>query len=83
LDDLPLIRLPRALVPIPLDHVKRIELHAFCDASERAYGAVPAGGTLVWTRVGEVSCGEDQGCPSETPEPPAVGAYGRSDCRPT
>ncbi|KRY44482.1 hypothetical protein T03_15120, partial [Trichinella britovi] len=40
LDDLPLIRLPRALVPIPLDHVKRIELHAFCDASERAYGAV-------------------------------------------
>ncbi|KRY18247.1 hypothetical protein T12_4835, partial [Trichinella patagoniensis] len=40
LEDLSLIRLPRALVPIPLDHVKRIELHAFSDASERAYGAV-------------------------------------------
>ncbi|KRZ95930.1 hypothetical protein T08_11349 [Trichinella sp. T8] len=40
LGDLPHIRLPRALVPIPLDQVKRIELHAFCDASGRAYGTV-------------------------------------------
>ncbi|KRZ59301.1 hypothetical protein T02_15048 [Trichinella nativa] len=40
LDDLPLVRFPRALVSVPLDQVKQIELHAFCDASERAYGAV-------------------------------------------
>ncbi|KRY17347.1 hypothetical protein T12_7757, partial [Trichinella patagoniensis] len=40
LDDLPLVRFPRALVSVPLNQAKRIELHAFCDASERAYGAV-------------------------------------------
>ncbi|KRY08159.1 hypothetical protein T12_7544 [Trichinella patagoniensis] len=40
LDDLPLVRFPRALVSVPLDQAKQIELHAFCDASERAYGAV-------------------------------------------
>ncbi|KRZ70324.1 hypothetical protein T10_9555 [Trichinella papuae] len=45
LGDLSLIRLPRALVPVPLDQAKRIELHAFCDASERAYG------TVVYLRV--------------------------------
>ncbi|KRX37880.1 hypothetical protein T05_2497, partial [Trichinella murrelli] len=50
LGDLPHIRLPRALVPIPLDQVKRIELHAFCDASGRAYG------TVVYLRV-ETSSG--------------------------
>ncbi|KRY56245.1 hypothetical protein T03_5383 [Trichinella britovi] len=50
LGDLPHIRLPRALVPIPLDQVKRIELHACCDASERAYG------TVVYLRV-ETSSG--------------------------
>ncbi|KRX70646.1 hypothetical protein T06_6785 [Trichinella sp. T6] len=44
------IRLPRALVPIPLDQVKRIQLHAFCDASKRAYG------TVVYLRV-ETSSG--------------------------
>ncbi|KRZ29259.1 hypothetical protein T4C_7121 [Trichinella pseudospiralis] len=40
LADLPLCRLPRALVPVPLELTKRIELHAFWDASERAYGEV-------------------------------------------
>ncbi|KRY22843.1 hypothetical protein T12_8033 [Trichinella patagoniensis] len=42
LGDLPHIRLPRALVPIPLDQVKRIELHAFCDASEREHQSPPS-----------------------------------------
>ncbi|KRX34940.1 hypothetical protein T05_2291, partial [Trichinella murrelli] len=40
LDDLPLVRFPRPLVSVPLDQAKQIEHHAFCDASERAYGAV-------------------------------------------
>ncbi|KRZ08542.1 hypothetical protein T11_16111 [Trichinella zimbabwensis] len=38
--ELSLIRVPRALVPVTLAQVNWIELHAFCDASERAYGAV-------------------------------------------
>ncbi|KRZ71018.1 hypothetical protein T10_9429 [Trichinella papuae] len=40
LAELSLIRVPRALVPVTLAQVNRIELHAFCDASELAYGAV-------------------------------------------
>ncbi|KRX18512.1 hypothetical protein T07_12759 [Trichinella nelsoni] len=38
--DLPFVRFSRALVPVPLEQAKRIELHAFFDASERTYGAV-------------------------------------------
>ncbi|KRY46071.1 hypothetical protein T03_16867, partial [Trichinella britovi] len=40
LPDLSKICLPRALVPVALGHVTRLEIHAFCDASEKAYGAV-------------------------------------------
>ncbi|KRY42505.1 hypothetical protein T01_11252 [Trichinella spiralis] len=40
LEELPLITVPRALVPVALVEAKRVELHAFCDASELAYGAV-------------------------------------------
>ncbi|KRZ56324.1 hypothetical protein T02_10589 [Trichinella nativa] len=40
LPDLSKIRLPRALVPVALGQVTRLEIHAFCDASEKAYGAV-------------------------------------------
>ncbi|KRX68941.1 hypothetical protein T09_10368 [Trichinella sp. T9] len=39
LKELALIKVPRALVPVPVAQVKRVELHAFCDASELAYGA--------------------------------------------
>ncbi|KRY46994.1 hypothetical protein T03_8777 [Trichinella britovi] len=40
LPDLSKICLPRALVPVALGQVTRLEIHAFCDASEKAYGAV-------------------------------------------
>ncbi|KRZ01244.1 hypothetical protein T11_439 [Trichinella zimbabwensis] len=40
LKELPLINVPRAVVPVTLAQARRVELHAFCDASERAYGAV-------------------------------------------
>ncbi|KRY76638.1 hypothetical protein T4A_3663 [Trichinella pseudospiralis] len=36
LEELPLINVPRALVPVALVEAKRVELHAFCDASELA-----------------------------------------------
>ncbi|KRX71786.1 hypothetical protein T06_11888 [Trichinella sp. T6] len=38
--DLSFVRFPRALVPVPLEQAKQIELHALCDVSEQAYGAV-------------------------------------------
>ncbi|KRX13020.1 hypothetical protein T07_13210 [Trichinella nelsoni] len=38
--DLSKICLPRALVPVALGQVTRLEIHAFCDASEKAYAAV-------------------------------------------
>ncbi|KRX83271.1 hypothetical protein T06_11153 [Trichinella sp. T6] len=43
--ELPLIKVPCTLVPVPLVQVKRVELHAFCDTSELAYG------TVVYLRV--------------------------------
>ncbi|KRX19991.1 hypothetical protein T07_14081 [Trichinella nelsoni] len=46
LEELPLIKVPRALVPVPLTQVERVKLHALCDASELANGAV------VYLRVG-------------------------------
>ncbi|KRY45762.1 hypothetical protein T03_6334 [Trichinella britovi] len=40
LPDLSKICLPRALIPVALGQVTRLEIHAFSDASEKAYGAV-------------------------------------------
>jgi hypothetical protein len=39
-DELPLIKLPRVLIPTKEAKVENIQLHTFCDASEKAYGFV-------------------------------------------
>jgi hypothetical protein len=39
-DELPMIKLPRVLIPTKETPVQDIQLHTFCDASEKAYGFV-------------------------------------------